>query len=153
MEDSVVVLRSNKRANVYNQQIRNRILWYEDEITSGDHLMVVKNNYFALPKESKAGFIANGDQAGFMQYMNKLQRKKDEETRQNRAGNGGKVSKSTSSSKAKGGGGDKSKSTSRRARGGSKFGTEEDMMEEMMMTLVTMMAPVIFLILCKMLSI
>mgnify|MGYP001284329345 FL=1 len=62
MEDSVVVLRSNKRANIYNQQIRNRILWYEDEITSGDHLMVVKNNYYALPKESKAGFIANGDQ-------------------------------------------------------------------------------------------
>jgi ATP-dependent exoDNAse (exonuclease V) alpha subunit len=62
IEDSVVVLRSNKRANVYNQQIRNRILWYEDEITSGDHLMVVKNNYFCLPKESKAGFIANGDQ-------------------------------------------------------------------------------------------
>ena len=62
MEDSVVILRSNKRANIYNQQIRNRILWYEDEITSGDHLIVVKNNYFALPKESKAGFIANGDQ-------------------------------------------------------------------------------------------
>ena len=62
IEDSVVILRSNKRANIYNQQIRNRILWYEDEITSGDHLMVVKNNYFALPKESKAGFIANGDQ-------------------------------------------------------------------------------------------
>lgn len=62
IEDSVVVLRSNKRANIYNQQIRNRILWYEDEITSGDHLMVVKNNYFALPKDSKAGFIANGDQ-------------------------------------------------------------------------------------------
>ena len=62
MEDSVVLLRSNKRANIYNQQIRNRILWYEDEITSGDHLMVVKNNYFALPKDSKAGFIANGDQ-------------------------------------------------------------------------------------------
>ena len=48
MEDSVVVLRSNRRANVYNQQIRNRILWYEDEITSGDHLMVVKNNYCLL---------------------------------------------------------------------------------------------------------
>ena len=62
MEDSVVILRSNKRANIYNQQIRNRILWYEDEITSGDYLIVVKNNYFALPKESKAGFIANGDQ-------------------------------------------------------------------------------------------
>ena len=62
LEDSVVVLRSNKRANIYNQQIRNRILWYEDEITSGDHLMVVKNNYFCLPETSKAGFIANGDQ-------------------------------------------------------------------------------------------
>lgn len=62
IEDSVVVLRSNKRANVYNQEIRNRILWYEDEITGGDHLMVVKNNYFCLPNESKAGFIANGDQ-------------------------------------------------------------------------------------------
>ena len=62
LEDSVVVLRSNKRANVYNQEIRNRILWYEDEITGGDHLMVVKNNYFCLPNESKAGFIANGDQ-------------------------------------------------------------------------------------------
>ena len=49
LEDSVVVLRSNKRANVYNQEIRNRILWYEDEITGGDHLMVVKNNYFCLP--------------------------------------------------------------------------------------------------------
>jgi len=62
MQDSVVVLRSNKRANIYNQQIRHRILWHEDEITSGDHLMVVKNNYFCLPKDSKAGFIANGDQ-------------------------------------------------------------------------------------------
>lgn len=62
LEDSVVILRSNKRANVYNQQIRNRILWYEDEITSGDHLMVVKNNYFCLPESSKAGFVANGDQ-------------------------------------------------------------------------------------------
>lgn len=62
IEDSVVILRSNKRANIYNQQIRNRILWYEDELTSGDHLMVVKNNYFCLPKDSKAGFIANGDQ-------------------------------------------------------------------------------------------
>lgn len=62
IQESVVVLRSNKRANIYNQQIRHRILWYEDEITSGDHLMVVKNNYFCLPKDSKAGFIANGDQ-------------------------------------------------------------------------------------------
>jgi ATP-dependent exoDNAse (exonuclease V) alpha subunit len=62
VENSVVLLRSNKRANIYNQQIRTRIRWYEDEICPGDYMMVVKNNYFWLPKESKAGFIANGDQ-------------------------------------------------------------------------------------------
>ena len=60
-EESVIILRSNKRANIYNQQIRNRILFREDEIASGDHLMVVKNNYYWLDTKSKAGFIANGD--------------------------------------------------------------------------------------------
>lgn len=60
-EESVIILRSNKRANIYNQQIRNRILFREDEIASGDHLMVVKNNYYWLDAKSKAGFIANGD--------------------------------------------------------------------------------------------
>jgi exodeoxyribonuclease V len=62
-EDTIVICRSNKRANLYNQQIRARIRWQEDEISSGDHLMVVKNNYMWLPGESKAGFIANGDAA------------------------------------------------------------------------------------------
>ncbi|MDG2331880.1 MAG: AAA family ATPase [Flavobacteriales bacterium] len=61
IENCVVITRSNKRANQFNQQIRTRILWHEDEISTGDFLMVVKNNYTWLNEESKAGFIANGD--------------------------------------------------------------------------------------------
>lgn len=60
-EGTAIIVRSNKRANLYNQQIRKRILWQEDEISPGDFLMVVKNNYFWIPESSKAGFIANGD--------------------------------------------------------------------------------------------
>jgi exodeoxyribonuclease V len=60
-QNSVVITRSNKRANLYNQAIRQRILFHDNEIAAGDHLMVVRNNYFWLPEESKAGFIANGD--------------------------------------------------------------------------------------------
>ena len=60
-EDTMIVCRSNKRANIYNQQIRARIRWQESELSAGDFMMVVKNNYFWLPEESKAGFIANGD--------------------------------------------------------------------------------------------
>ena len=60
-EETMVICRSNSRANQYNQQIRARIRWQENEISAGDLMMVVKNNYFWLPEESKAGFIANGD--------------------------------------------------------------------------------------------
>ncbi|GAA4271914.1 AAA family ATPase [Aquimarina gracilis] len=60
-EESVIILRSNKRANSYNQQIRSRILFQEEELSAGDYLMVVKNNYFWLDNKSEAGFIANGD--------------------------------------------------------------------------------------------
>ncbi|MBL7889572.1 MAG: AAA family ATPase [Bacteroidia bacterium] len=60
-EETMVITRSNKRANIFNQQIRARIRWQENELSSGDYMMVVKNNYFWLPEESKAGFIANGD--------------------------------------------------------------------------------------------
>lgn len=60
-EDTMIVCRSNKRANIYNQQIRARIRWQESELSAGDFMMVVKNNYTWLPDESKAGFIANGD--------------------------------------------------------------------------------------------
>ena len=60
-EDTVIIVRSNKRANLYNQQIRQRILFQEEELSTGDYLMVVKNNYFWLKPEDEAGFIANGD--------------------------------------------------------------------------------------------
>ncbi len=60
-EETAIVVRSNKRANQYNQQIRQRILMREGEIAVGDYLMVVKNNYFWLKPSSEAGFIANGD--------------------------------------------------------------------------------------------
>lgn len=61
LEDTVFIVRSNKRANQYNQKIRASILSKENEISTGDYLMVVKNNYFWLKEESEAGFIANGD--------------------------------------------------------------------------------------------
>ncbi len=61
-DDNVMVItRSNKRANLFNLQIRARIRWLEDELAAGDFMMVVKNNYFWLDDASKAGFVANGD--------------------------------------------------------------------------------------------
>lgn len=60
-EETTIIVRSNKRANLYNQQIRNRILFRENELTAGDYLMVVKNNYFWIKPTTEAGFIANGD--------------------------------------------------------------------------------------------
>ncbi len=60
-EGSVIIVRSNKRANLYNQSIRERILFQESELSAGDYLMVVKNNYFWVDDTSEAGFIANGD--------------------------------------------------------------------------------------------
>ncbi len=61
MENTTVICRSNKQANSFNQGIRNQILFKEDEISAGDYMMIVKNNYFWLSDESKAGFMANGD--------------------------------------------------------------------------------------------
>jgi exodeoxyribonuclease-5 len=66
VEGTVVICRSNKRANLYNQQIRARIRGLEDDISTGDFLMVVRNNYFWLPEGSKVGFIANGDMVEVM---------------------------------------------------------------------------------------
>ena len=60
-EETAIIVRSNKRANMYNQQIRQRILFNESELSAGDYLMVVKNNYFWIKPTSEAGFIANGD--------------------------------------------------------------------------------------------
>lgn len=61
IEDTAFIVRSNKRANAYNQQIRSKILDKESDLSTGDFLMVVKNNYFWLEETDEAGFIANGD--------------------------------------------------------------------------------------------
>jgi ATP-dependent exoDNAse (exonuclease V) alpha subunit len=61
IEDTAFIVRSNKRANQYNEQIRTRILDKDSELSTGDFLMVVKNNYFWLKDSDDAGFIANGD--------------------------------------------------------------------------------------------
>jgi len=60
-EETAIIVRSNKRANLYNLNIRERILFLENELATGDFMMVVKNNYFWLKPNSEAGFIANGD--------------------------------------------------------------------------------------------
>jgi len=61
-EDTIIITRSNKRANLFNQQMRARILDYEEEINTGDRMIVLKNNYFWLQdKDYQADFIANGD--------------------------------------------------------------------------------------------
>ncbi|MGZ3765981.1 MAG: ATP-dependent DNA helicase [Mucilaginibacter sp.] len=62
-DGTLIVCRSNKNANLYNRQIRGRILYREEELTGGDQIMVVRNNYFWLQEqeEGSTGFIANGD--------------------------------------------------------------------------------------------
>lgn len=59
--DVLIVTRSNKRANLFNQAVRARIRYMDDDLCGGDLMMVVKNNYFWLDEKSDAGFIANGD--------------------------------------------------------------------------------------------
>ena len=61
MDETIVVCRSNKRANIYNKGIRNTILYREEELESGDLLMVAKNNYFWAEGSKEIDFIANGD--------------------------------------------------------------------------------------------
>jgi len=63
IENSLVVCRSNKSANVYNNQIRARLLYRDEELSGGDQVMVVRNNYFWLPDNPDTAFIANGDMA------------------------------------------------------------------------------------------
>jgi ATP-dependent exoDNAse (exonuclease V) alpha subunit len=57
----MVVTRSNKRANIYNQGIRNTVLDREDELCTGDRIMIVKNNYYWTEQSKEIPFIANGD--------------------------------------------------------------------------------------------
>lgn len=72
IENTMVICRSNRSANLYNQNIRHQILFREEEITGGDLIMVVKNNYYWLQQhdESHTGFIANGDMAEVRKVSN-----------------------------------------------------------------------------------
>ncbi len=69
--ETVVLCRSNKTASLYNQMIRQQIFWKENDLDRGDLLMVVKNNYTALPDDSSVGFIANGDIAQVLAISNR----------------------------------------------------------------------------------
>ena len=63
LDETMVVTRSNKRANIYNQGIRNQVLDREDELCTGDQIMIVKNNYYWTEQSKDIAFIANGDHA------------------------------------------------------------------------------------------
>ena len=79
MDETMVITRSNKRANIYNQGIRNTVLDREDELCRGDRIMIVKNNYSLTPspspkekgaKSEAPSFIANGDLAVVQRVRN-----------------------------------------------------------------------------------
>ena len=84
MDETMVITRSNKRANIYNQGIRNMVLDREDELCRGDILMIVKNNYYWVKEtgdgsqesgEGSFSFIANGDRlwcSGCGMYTNSM---------------------------------------------------------------------------------
>ena len=61
MDETLIVNRSNKRTNLYNKGIRNSILYKEEEVSVGDYILVVKNNYYWLKDNKEVDFIANGD--------------------------------------------------------------------------------------------
>lgn len=60
-EETLVISRSNKMTNLYNQGIRARVLWKEDELSNGDRIMISKNNYFWAQEYDELEFLANGD--------------------------------------------------------------------------------------------
>jgi exodeoxyribonuclease-5 len=61
VDDTVVISRSNKRVNAYNNGIRNTILYREEELSNGDLLMITKNNYYWVNDFEDIGFLANGE--------------------------------------------------------------------------------------------
>ncbi|MBO7139986.1 MAG: AAA family ATPase [Prevotella sp.] len=70
LDDTIVITRSNKRANIYNQGIRRTILDREDELCRGDQLMIVKNNYYWSEKCPSLSYIANGDRCVVQRVRN-----------------------------------------------------------------------------------
>lgn len=69
-ENTCIITRSNKAAVQYNGYIRRTIHFYEDEISSGDLLMIVKNNYTYMADSEKVNFLANGDMVEVMKIRN-----------------------------------------------------------------------------------
>lgn len=61
LENTMIISRSNKRSNIYNQGVRNRILYREEELSTGDMLMITKNNYYWTEKIDGIEFLANGE--------------------------------------------------------------------------------------------
>ena len=61
IDNTIIICRSNKNANIYNNGVRNRILYREEELSSGDRLMIVKNNYYWGKGHADIDFIANGE--------------------------------------------------------------------------------------------
>ena len=70
LEDTILLTRTNRRTNIYNQGIRARLLWKEDELSSGDRLMIVKNNYFWTKEYENLPFLANGDMVEIVRLRN-----------------------------------------------------------------------------------
>ena len=73
MDETIIVTRSNKRASIFNQGVRNQILYREEELTSGDYLLVAKNNYFWSETYKEIDFIANGDIARVVKVRGRQQ--------------------------------------------------------------------------------
>ncbi len=69
-EETLIITRSNKRTNLYNQGVRAHILWKDDEISTGDRLMVSKNNYFWTQDYANLPFLANGDSLEVVRLRN-----------------------------------------------------------------------------------
>lgn len=63
LDETIIITRSNKRAGIFNQGVRNQILYREEELTAGDMLLVAKNNYYWGKEYKEVDFIANGDVA------------------------------------------------------------------------------------------
>lgn len=69
-EETIILTRTNRRTNLYNQGVRARIKWKEDAISNGDRLMISKNNYFWTQNYENLPFLANGDMAEIVRLRN-----------------------------------------------------------------------------------
>ena len=69
-EETLIITRSNRMTNLYNQGVRARVLWKEDELSNGDRVMVTKNNYFWAQEYDDLDFLANGDMLEIIRLTN-----------------------------------------------------------------------------------